>query len=178
MELIKLNDSHLKQLEQFCFQCDQLGWENNSSLKKIKYDMVYKNNGAYLALLEDEKIVSIAGYYRFFEYDNNGWRIFYRSASLPKTGPNKGLHRGTSPRGRMYIENFIKLCDNKNLYLTTNIENKTYSNITRYHRSLEIESRMKDSYVFKVDEIILYDHLQTIWKVDVDKFLARTNNDK
>ncbi len=175
MELIKLNESHIEKLEKFCFKCSCLGWENNSSLKKIKFDMVYKNDGAYFAGIDNNEIISIAGYYRFFEFDKNGWRIFYRSASLPNTGPNKGLHRGTGPRGRLYIENFIKSCDNKNLYLTTNIENDTYNNITRYHKSLQLESSMKNSYVSRVTDIKLYDHMQTIWKIDVDKFLSRNS---
>lgn len=174
MEIIKLNNSHLSLLSNFCKKCENLGWENNSSIKKLKFDMVYDKGGAFLAGIEKDEIVSVAGYYPFFELDDSWWRIFFRSATLPKTGPNKGLHRGTGLKGRMFIDKFIENCGKENLYLTTNIENSTYSNITRYHKSLELESKLPDSYINKVDIIYLYGQQQAIWKLDVDKYLERT----
>jgi hypothetical protein len=151
-----------------------LGWENNSSVEKLKLNMVYNNGGAFLGIIKNDALVSMAGYYPFYEFDSNAWRIFYRTAALPNSGTNKGLHRGTGPRGRMYIDNFIKYCNSDQLYLTTNIDNESFSSITRYNRSLELESQLPDAYIKKISEMTLYNHKQAIWKLDVEKYLERT----
>lgn len=176
MNVIKLSKFDIR-LPDFCDECKKLNWVNNNSLEKLNLETVYGNNGAYLGIIENDQIVSIAGYYSFDEYQKGSYRIFYRSATLPWSKTNKGLHKGTGPRGRAYIDKFIELCDSKNLYVTTNVINEKYNKITRYHRALELESKQKNTYLSKVDEIELYNQKQAVWKLDVDLYLERTNND-
>ena len=174
MNIIKLDDSYKDKLNTFCYECKQLGWVNNSSIDKMRWNKVYRTGGAFLAGVVDDAIVSVAGYCPLPEIDNNAWRIFYRSATLPNYGLNRGLHRGTGPRGRMYIERFIETLPNSELYITTNIENESYKQILRYHKHLELESSMKDSYISKLCETIIDNTNQAVWKLDVEKYLART----
>ena len=174
MNIVKLDDSYKDKLNIFCNKCENLGWVNNSSIDNMRWNKVYRTGGAFLAGVVDDTIISVAGYCPLLEIDGNAWRVFYRSATLPKQGPNKGLHRGTGPRGRMYIDQFIEILPNSELYITTNIENKSYKHILRYHRHLELESQMKDSYISKLCETVIDNTNQAVWKLDVEKYLART----
>ena len=74
----------------------------------------------------------------------------------------------------LYNADFIEILPNSELYITTNIENKSYKHILRYHRHLELESQMKDSYISKLCEAVIDNTNQAVWKLDVEKYLART----
>jgi len=169
----KLEDKHIPMIKQFCKKCKALGWKNNQSIEAMRYNRVNRTGGAFLGLF-DEELVGVAGYLPLPEIDSNAWRIFYRSATLPGKGPNKGLHRGTGPRGRMFIDKFIENLPNAELYVTTNLANDEYEHILRYHKSMEIESRMKDAYISKLCETSIDNAVQAVWKLDVQKYLDKT----
>lgn len=177
MSITVLTPEHFTLLTKFCDECAALGWHNNSSIKAMKFREVYLKGGAYLGIIENDKLISVAGYAPFPQLHDNAWKIFYRSATLPGKVINTGLHRGTGPRGRMYIDNFIKLCPSEHLYVTTNIENNSYDNILRYNKSLELESKLPDAYIHKVCEITLFNTLQAVWKLDIDAYKRRTHRD-
>jgi len=162
-------------LKEFCNKCKALNWINNSSLDRMNVDMVKQKQGAFFGVIEAGELVSISGCYRFNEISPNAWRIFYRSATLPGKAKNPGLHRGTGLRGRLYIDQFIQFTKSSDLYLTTNSNNKEQSTMSRYHKSLSLESEMKDSYVHKLGVISLYGIDQTIWKLDLTDYYDRIN---
>tara|TARA_Y100001980_G_C14538900_1_gene316211 strand:- start:1327 stop:1860 length:534 start_codon:yes stop_codon:yes gene_type:complete len=172
MQVVKIED--ISDLQIYCEKCRDLGWINNSSLERLNIDMMTENQGAYFGIYENNEIVSIAGIYKFHELYPDDWRMFYRTATLPGKAKNKGLHRGTGLRGRLYINEFLKYTNNGNLYLTTNIKNGDWENITRYHRALEKESSQKDSYVHYHDKVNLYEREQVIWKLDNEQYYQRT----
>jgi len=177
MTITVLTINHLPLLATFCAECNKLGWKNNRSISEMKFDEVYSNGGAYLGIIEHNTLISVAGYTTFPEIHAGAYKIFYRSATLPGKVVNTGLHRGTGPRGRMYIDSFIKLCPSEELYVTTNIENTSYRNILRYNRSLELESKLPDAYIHKVCEMTLFNTLQAVWKLDIPAYKKRTQND-
>jgi len=174
MKIFKLRPMHTEKLQKFCNECEKLGWLNNR-YHRLNFDKLAENNGAYFAIEENGDIVSIAGCYRFIEYDPKGWRIFYRSATLPRRAKNVGLHRGTGPRGRQYINAFLDYTDNGLLYFTTNVSNDEYDSITRYHKHMLKESSLPDSYVDYCETINLLDTEQAIWKLDNEKYYKRTH---
>lgn len=175
MKIFKVEDKHITMVEKYCDECKRLGWVNNSSLDKLKFYMVYKNQGTYFAIQENNEIVSLAGCYKFLEYDKDGWRIFYRSATLPKKAKNKGLHRGTGLRGRLYLDAFLNWTSSGDLYFTTNVSNDNWNGITRYHRHMIKESSMKDSYVDYVETTTLWNTEQAIWKLNNEKYYSRSH---
>lgn len=177
MKLIKINDDNLGLLKEFCSKCKELGWINNSSLEAMRFKSTIESGGGFFGILNNDALVSIAGYHPFPEMHDAAWRIFYRSATLPNSNTNKSLHRGTGPRGRIFLNAFISELPNTDLYVTTNIVNDNFKSIVRYNRSLELESKMKDSYVSFVKEMIVYETKQSVWKIDVQKYLERNKND-
>jgi hypothetical protein len=177
MIIHKLSLEDKSVVEGFCKECEALGWVNNSSLKAMKFERTINEGGGFFGITVNDKLVSVAGYQYLPQISENAWRIFFRSATLPKSGTNKGLHRGTGARGKLYINSFITELPTKDLYVTTNVENPVYGEITRYDRSLKIESKINDSYIEYIKEVILYDTPQTLWKLNVEKFLESTKND-
>lgn len=175
MEVSLLDLNNLATLEEFCAKCQSLDWVNNSSLERMNVDMVKAKDGAFFGIIEDGEIVSVSGCYKFDEVSPSAWRIFYRSATLPGKAKNGGLHRGTGLRGRLYINKFIEFTKSTDLYLTTNPHNAEQPTISRYHKSLSIESEMRDSYVHNVGTIRLYNLDQALWKLDVDGYQKRVN---
>ena len=172
MKVVKIED--ISSLKKFCDKCNQLNWVNNSSLDRLNLDLVNKNKGAYFGIYENNEIVSIAGIYKFNELYPDGWRIFYRSATLPGKAKNKGLHRGTGLRGRLYIDMFLTWSSGGTLYFTTNVKNEKWDNITRYHKHMLKESSLPDSYVTYCETKILWNTEQAIWKIDNEKYYQRT----
>lgn len=175
MKIFKIDESHYEFLEEYCNRCKELGWVNNSSLEHLNIDMVNRNGGAYFGIAENDEIVSLAGCYKFVEYNKDAWRIFYRSATLPNKAKNKGLHRGTGERGRMYIDAFLNWTSSGELYFTTNVSNDNWNRITRYHKHMVKESSMKDSYVDYIETTTLWDTTQAIWKLNNEKYYNRTH---
>jgi hypothetical protein len=173
MNLIKLTIEDIPLVEEFCNKCKELGWINNSSLKAIKFESTLENGGGFFGILTNDQLVSIAGYHKLPEVNQDAWRIFFRSATLPMSKTNKSLHREPGPRGRVFIDAFLEHIPSKELYVTTNVSNNEFERITRYDRSLKIASKMKESYVTFVEEIVLYNTTQSLWKLDVDTYLEK-----
>lgn len=177
MIIHKLSLDDKTTVEEFCKECEALGWVNNSSLKAMKFERTINEGGGFFGITVNDKLVSVAGYHHLPQISENAWRIFFRSATLPKSGTNKGLHRGTGARGKIYINSFINELPNKSLYVTTNVSNAEYGKITRYDRLLKLESKINDSYIEYIQEVILYDTPQSLWKLNVEKFLESTKDD-
>lgn len=177
MIISKLTLDDTDMLNDFCAECDRLGWVNNSTLKAMKFEKTINDGGGFFGIVNNDRLVSVAGFQFLPEVSDNAWRIFFRSATLPNSGTNKGLHRGTGTRGKLYINSFINELPNKDLYVTTNVSNPEYGNITRYDKSLRLESKINDSYIEPICDIILYNTPQTLWKLNIEKFLESTTND-
>ena len=176
MEVVKIED--ISALQIYCDKCRDFGWINNSSLERLNIDMMTENQGAYFGIYENNEIVSIAGIYKFHELYPDDWRMFYRSATLPNKARNKGLHRGTGLRGRLYINAFLEYTHNGSLYFTTNIKvsNGNQNAITRADQHMKRESSLKDSYVDYVDTLMLYETKQAIWKLNNEKYYKRAQS--
>lgn len=174
MEVIKITQEYYPLLKKYCQECKKLGWLNNSSLDDLRVDYIQEHGGCYFGIIENDELVSIAGCHKFIELNLDGWRIFYRSATLPGKAKNNGLHRGTGARGRLYIDAFIEYCNNEDMYFTTNIENSNWSGITRYHDHMLKESSLSDSYVEFCDTIELYGVQQAVWILNNEKYYQRT----
>lgn len=60
MQIKIITDDLIPQLEVFCKKALILGYENNSSLKAMKYDWC-KEHGEFFCAIKDENIVAVAG---------------------------------------------------------------------------------------------------------------------
>ena len=169
MDIVPIDETLYDKLQIFCNECNKLGYKNNASFEAMKLKWC-KNWGEFFCIIIDNKIVSVSGCHPLPEIDDTAWRIFFRRCDLPKTLPFKGLHKGTNPKTRLYINKFIDYCPSKNLYISTNTVNNKYSHILRYSKSLEIESKKYNAHIKYIGQMRLYETDQIIWKLDVEQY--------
>jgi len=80
---ILLSNENLLEVYDFCHECKLLGYENNKSLKAMKWD-----EAEWFAHFYEQKIISLSGVQKFMD----GYRIMFRGATLPGT-TNKLLNK-------------------------------------------------------------------------------------
>ena len=108
-------------LEKFCKKAKALGYENNSSLKEMRFEKT-KDWGEYFCAIENDEMIAVAGCHPLPEVSKAGWRILFRGCELPRTNNFKGLGKGdwNSVTQREFIPRFIDYCPSEELYITTN----------------------------------------------------------
>ena len=173
MQIKIITDDLIPQLEIFCKEAENLGYENNSSLKAMKYDWC-KEHGEYFCAITKEKIVAVAGCHPLPEVDENAWRILFRGCELPQNDTFKGLGKGdwNSITQREVIPKFIEYCPSNELYLTTNIHHE-HSNgkSARNHKLMGLLAKQK--ILDKHSEMMLYYTKQAVWKLNINEYNRR-----
>ena len=174
MIIIPIIDELIPELEVFCQKAWQLGYTNNASLKAMKYDWC-KENGEYFCAIKDDDIIAVAGCHKLPEVNDNAWRILFRGCELPGSSPYKGLNKGdwNSITQRDFIPKFIDYIPSKDLYISTNISNEHSGKALRNHKIMNILAKQKDAYIDDMGDMVLNQTHQTIWKLNIDKYLNR-----
>ena len=151
-----------------------MGYDNNSSLKLIRYDRCKENVEFYCAIKGDD-IVAVAGCHTLPEFSPNAWRIMFRGCELPGASPYKGLNKGdwNSITQRDFIPEFINYIPSEELYISTNISNEHSGKALRNHKIMNILARQKDAYIIDVCDMMLNNVHQTIWKLNIEQYLSR-----
>ena len=175
MIITPIIDELIPELEIFCEKAKELKYENNSSLKAMKFDWC-KEQGEYFCAIKDNDIVAVAGCHPLPEVGPDAWRIMFRGCELPQTDTFKGLGKGdwNSITQREMIPKFIDWCPSNQLYLTTNIDHE-HSNgkASRNHRLMGLLAKQK--ILDKYGDIELYHTAQTVWKLNIQEYTTRRN---
>ena len=175
MIITTITDDLIPALEVFCFKAKQLKYENNSSLKAMKFDWC-KERGEYFCAIQDGFIVAVAGCHPLPEVDDSAWRILFRGCELPSKDVFKGMGKGdwNSITQREMIPRFIDWCPSDQLYITTNTYHE-HSNgkAARNHRLMGLLAKQK--ILDKHSEMMLYYTEQTVWKLNIEEYTRRRN---
>ena len=175
MIITTITDDLIPALEVFCFKAKQLKYENNSSLKAMKFDWC-KEHGEYFCAIRDGFIVAVAGCHPLPEVDDCAWRILFRGCELPNKDVFKGMGKGdwNSITQREIIPRFIEWCPTDQLYITTNTYHE-HSNgkAARNHRLMGLLAKQK--ILDKHSEMMLYYTEQTVWKLNIQEYTRRRN---
>lgn len=173
LEIKPITDELLPALDIFCTKCDALGYQNNASLKAMKYNWC-KEQGEYFCAIKDNEIVAVAGCHPLPEVGPNAWRILFRGCELPGNDTFKGLGKGdwNSITQREFIPKFIEYCPSDELYITTNISHE-HSNgkAARNHRLMGLLARQ--GILDKHSDMVLYYTEQTVWKLNIEEYTRR-----
>jgi|TARA_B100000470_G_scaffold221317_1_gene211410 hypothetical protein len=174
MIIIPINDELIPELETFCIKCKALGYTNNASLKLMRYDWC-KENGEYFCAIKGNDIVAVAGCHTLPQLHDSAWRILFRGCELPGSSPYKGLNKSdwNSITQRDFIPEFINYCPTKDLYISTNISNEHSGKALRNHRLMGILANQKDAYLNYICDMELFNCEQTIWQLNIGKYLER-----
>jgi len=169
-----ITDDLISRLEIFCRKARALGYTNNASLKRMKYDWC-KENGEYFCAIKGNDIIAVAGCHKCPEIHEGAWRILFRGCELPGTSPYKGLNKGdwNSITQRDFIPKFIDYIPSKELYISTNISNEHSGKALRNHKIMSILANQKDAYLNYICDMTLFETEQTIWQLNIGKYLER-----
>jgi len=173
MQIKIITDELVPALEIFCKKAKQLKYENNSSLKAMKFDWC-KENGEYFCAIHNDQIVAVAGCHQLPEVSANAWRILFRGCELPGNDTFNGLGKGdwNSITQREFIPKFINYCPTDEIYITTNIYHE-HSNgkAARNHRLMGLLAKQK--ILDKHSDMMLYYTKQTVWKLNIQEYNRR-----
>lgn len=168
----KLDNTDLPQIEKFCVECKNLGYENNSSLELMKF-----NNAVFFGAFLDDKLFSLAGLHKFPEINEYAYRCLFRGAQLPGYTPewsmdifNSGIH--FSQFIYMQIKHVQEFDSNAEFYITTNIDNKNAGASSRLHKIMMPRLAKKGYWDLYNDNILLYNVQQSVWRINVDKYMS------
>jgi hypothetical protein len=171
----QLTSDNVPQIEIFCEQCKLLGYENNASLKAMKFEFA-----TFFGAYDQDKIVSLAGVHPLPEVNKHAWRCLFRGAQLPRYTPEwsmnifkSGIHFSQFLyRQIKYVQSLDKDAE---FYVSTNI---TASTGVKSHRMNNVMMpRIANMGVWHLyaENIMLYNVPQNLWKIDVDRYLQLRN---
>ena len=181
MKVIALNEFYGLLLEEFCQKAQEAGFENNSSLTKMKFNGLYDLDDPtqFWAVIHENKIITVSGCHRIKDSNGNltGMRCLFRSATLPAY--NKLLpmlsrnHMNSLPFSLLLpcqIEWGLKMAV-KNFYIYTHSCSNEPNNIMkRTHKALELLA--KKGLLENCGEELYYYTLQTKWKINLDQYFS------
>jgi hypothetical protein len=167
----KLTSDDVPQIEKFCKKCALLGYENNSSLKAMKFDFA-----TFFGAYDQDKIVSLAGVHHIPELGSNAWRCLFRGAQLPGYTPkwsmnifNSGIHFSQFLFQQI---NFIKESNAlAEFYITTNVNNPKAGASSRLHKTMMPRLSKMGYWNLVSLNTVLYNTEQSVWKVNVFNYM-------
>ena len=161
-------------LEDFCNKCAALGYTNNSSIDKLKFDYITENNGAYFYAFLNDTLVSLAGCYHFPELGDSAYRFSYRGVQLPGVDTYQGLSKNhfNSIPWRVLLNYQIKHGLDRGateFYTTTNIKDE-FGRVPKTDKMMHYISQK--GIVALHDTINIFNIEQRVWKLNLEKYDA------
>jgi hypothetical protein len=183
--VIKLTNEHIPLIEQFCQECDRVGYENNASIEKMKFGTEYdlRDVPNFWGVVMGTKLISVSGshYWRGSLGPLDGikyqMRCLFRSATLPEhDNVVRGLsknHMNSLPFSVMLPHQIEYGITNgaKHFYITTSTgDHDASGKMKRTHRALELLERT--GLVKYAGDAIIYSTYQTKWELHIDMYLS------
>ena len=175
-----LSNFDLPALETFCNECAALGYENNKSFDSIKLDKMKMPYGQFFIGVDRDKIVTFAGVHQLPELGSNAWRCLFRGAQLPGYTPAWSVNIFKSWIHLSHLLYYqIKLVQQLDptaeFYISTNVDNKKAGVSSRLDKTIMPKLVKKGMFTLHSKDIMLYNTLQNIWKLNTDFYLRERN---
>lgn len=174
LEIIKIDvDQHRALLSEFCLSCQQLNYNNNTNLEKLKLEghSDLPSTPEYWGLVWNNRIHSLSGCFRLNDID---LRCLFRSATVEKFSPVKSLsktHMSSVPFSLLLpfqiFSGLLQGC--KNFFITTsNSDHDASGRMSRTHQAMSLLS--KSGIVEFVKNDFLFNTYQTVWKINLTNY--------
>ena len=159
-------------LEDFCNKCAALGYTNNSSIDKLKFDFVKENNGIYHYAFLNNVLVSLAGCHHLPQVSDTAYRIAYRGVQLPGVDTYKGLSRNhfNAIPWRVLLNYQIDHCQQiggTEFFTSTNVKDE-FGRIPKTNKMMQYISQKGIMIPFGTINIFNTD--QRLWKLNLEKY--------
>lgn len=157
-----------KMLEYF-HTCKVENITNNTSFKTIKMSTFPFEKWWIVYDVTKNIIISISGAYKFTEYNDDSWRIMFRTATLKnyrgKAGPISKFQKSCFAWGRLlpFQVDYCRSHGAKDIIFTTNSSGKYQGSIKQDKICKEVF--VKYNLIEHIDQIELYHVKQNLWRV-------------
>lgn len=170
-----LSSEDISTVEQFCKECQKLGYENNASLKAMKF-----HSATFFAAYDQKRIVSLAGVHQLPEVNNHAWRCLFRGAQLPGYTPQWSMNffkSGIQFNQLLYrqIQYILPIDEKAEFYISTNVKSNTGAKSYRMNNVMMPHVAKTGVWHLHLENIILYNVPQNLWKIDVETYLKLRN---
>jgi hypothetical protein len=167
----QLTNEDIPQIEKFCELCEKLGYENNNSLKAMKFD-----SAVFFGAFDNNELFSLAGVHKLPEIDEHAYRCLFRGAQLPRYTPQWSMNifkSGIHFSQFLYRQiKFIQNIDSEaEFYISTNIHNPSAGASTRLNNVMMPRLAEKGYCSLAKENFQLYNTSQNLWKVNVIKYM-------
>jgi len=180
IDILELNQTYLKLIEEFCESCGRYGYKNNSSIDLMKFGGEYDLGEVprFWGAVINNKLISVSGCHHWKTVDGipNMMRCLFRSATLPEhqniiPGLSKH-HMNSLPFSAMLPYQIDSgLAEGvRHFYITTsNSDHDASGKMKRTHKVMQLLE--KNSIVKYAGDEIFYSTPQTKWEINVENYL-------
>lgn len=167
----QLTDKNITQIEQFCIECEKLGYQNNKSLTAMKF-----NDAIFFGAFDGNKLFSLAGVHKLPEVNEHAYRCLFRGAQLPGYTPRWSMDifkSGIQFSQFIYLQiKYVQQFDNfAEFYITTNINNPEAGASSRLHNTMMPRLEKKGYWNLINPNITLFNTEQSLWKINIMKYM-------
>jgi hypothetical protein len=173
-----LRSSDLEELQTFCDECGNLGYNNNKDFSSMKLEQMKMPYGQFfVAETADGKIFSVAGVHRLPEVHPKAWRCLFRGAQLPGYTPSFSLDifkSGIHFSQFLYLQiKFVQSLEtDSEFYITTNIDNPNAGASSRMDKVMMPRIAERGYWTLEDNNFLLFNTMQSLWKVNVEKYMT------
>lgn len=160
-------------LQEFMQSCDKLGYNNNNSLKAMKFTWCLGLGGKWFVTYNKEKIVGISGVHPW----RNGVRALFRGAQLYSIPGGLSRNHMNCWMFKYHLPLVIDMYKDKNIYITTNMDNDASGKMLKLNKLYFVLEKSNLVSHQGIDTVMGIP--QNIWKLNVPVYLdvlQRRNN--
>ena len=174
---VSYSTDHNRALEKFCSMCQMQGYKNNESFDTMRLEWCLDQGGQFFLTYLDNDIISVSGCHPLPQVGKDVYRVLFRGATLKEHQNHLGVISKTHMTSIPFYTHiplaidWIKPYGDKKLVITTNWNNPEIASMNKSHNVLGLLARqgIVDCLVEKID---LFYTEQTVWQLNVDKYLA------
>jgi hypothetical protein len=158
-----IDNQHIAQVGEFVRKCEQLGYNNNSSLKNMKWDWCLES-GAWFATYIDDKIISLSGIHPF----EDGYRALFRGAQLYSRDVGLNRYHMQSYCFSEQLPLQLEYAGELPVYITTNTDHDASGRMAGVNRIFHHLAKYDIVDFVRADEVFYTQ--QNIWKLNNEKY--------
>lgn len=152
---------------EFMDRCDSLGYNNNNSLKHLKWDWCLEY-GAWFATYKNDSIISMSGIHMF----EDGYRALYRGVQTESRPCGLNRYHMQSYCFAEQLPLQIEFAGVYPVYITTNVEHDASGRMNKVDKLFHKLALHK--IVNFVEQKDTYDQIQNVWRLNIRNYnLAR-----
>lgn len=183
--VVKLNETHIPLIQEFCNLAGQAGYANNASIEAMKFGKDYDMGEVpmFWGVIVNNRLISVSGSHHWKDEDGQPtmMRCLFRSATLPgydKIVPGLNKYHMNSLPFSVMLPHQINTGLNEGVehfYITTSNGNHDASGkMKRTHKVLQLLERV--GIVKYAGDEVFYSTSQTKWEINLDTYLEALRN--